>query len=48
MKLSEMLPHQLHQALKERWPLFLPAGVIEYHGEHLPLGYRYHCCSKST
>lgn len=38
MKLSEMLPHRLYQALEERWPLFLPAGVIEYHGEHLPLG----------
>jgi len=38
MRLSEMLPHQLQRALEEQWPLFLPAGVIEYHGKHLPLG----------
>lgn len=38
MKLQEMLPHQLETAKKEGWPLFLPAGTIEYHGEHLPLG----------
>ncbi len=38
MKLQEMLPHQLQKAQAEKWPLFLPAGTIEYHGEHLPLG----------
>ena len=38
MKLQEMLPYQVERALRERWPLFLPAGTIEYHGEHLPLG----------
>lgn len=38
MKLVEMLPHQIGQALDEKWPLFVPAGTIEYHGEHLPLG----------
>jgi len=38
MKLHEMRPGQCEQAQKERWPLFLPAGTIEYHGEHLPLG----------
>ncbi len=38
MKLQEMLPHQVEKAKAEKWPLFLPAGTIEYHGEHLPLG----------
>ena len=38
MKLQEMLHYQVEKALKEAWPLFLPAGTIEYHGEHLPLG----------
>ncbi len=38
MKLHEMLPHQIEKAKAEKWPLFLPAGTIEYHGEHLPLG----------
>ncbi|MCX6089504.1 MAG: creatininase family protein [Candidatus Atribacteria bacterium] len=38
MKLQNMLPSHLRQALEEKWPLFLPSGTIEYHGEHLPLG----------
>jgi creatinine amidohydrolase len=38
MKLQEMLHHQVEQARVEKWPVFLPAGTIEYHGEHLPLG----------
>jgi creatinine amidohydrolase/Fe(II)-dependent formamide hydrolase-like protein len=38
MKLCEMRPHQCATARKEAWPVFLPAGTIEYHGEHLPLG----------
>ncbi len=38
MKLHEMRPGQCERARRERWPLFLPAGTVEYHGEHLPLG----------
>jgi len=38
MKLHEMLPHECEMAKSKKWPLFLPAGTIEYHGEHLPLG----------
>jgi creatinine amidohydrolase len=38
MKLQEMKPHECERAKREKWPLFLPAGTIEYHGEHLPLG----------
>jgi creatinine amidohydrolase len=38
MKLYKMLPTQCVRAKKEKWPFFLPAGTIEYHGEHLPLG----------
>ena len=38
MKLYKMLPTQCKKAKEEKWPLFLPAGTIEYHGEHLPLG----------
>ena len=38
MKLYEMRPEQCKKAITENWPLFLPLGTIEYHGEHLPLG----------
>ena len=38
MKLHEMRPEQCKKAIEENWPLFLPLGTIEYHGEHLPLG----------
>ncbi len=38
MKLHEILPEQFRIAIKENWPLFLPLGTVEYHGEHLPLG----------
>jgi creatinine amidohydrolase len=33
-----MLPHQLRRAIDENWPVALPLGVLEYHGEHLGLG----------
>lgn len=38
MKLNNMLPRQCEKAKSEKWPLFIPAGTVEYHGEHLPLG----------
>lgn len=38
MKLYEMLRHECKKAQEENWPLFVPVGTIEYHGEHLPLG----------
>jgi creatinine amidohydrolase len=38
MKLHEMRPEQCIHAQKENWPLFVPVGTIEYHGQHLPLG----------
>ena len=38
MRLHEMLPQECQRARTENWPLFLPVGTIEYHGEHLPLG----------
>jgi creatinine amidohydrolase len=38
VNLQEILPHQLKRAIDERWPLLLPAGCVEYHGPHLPLG----------
>ncbi len=38
MKLYEMRPEQCRKAREEKWPLFIPAGTVEYHGEHLPLG----------
>jgi creatinine amidohydrolase len=33
-----MLPHQVRRAIEENWPVALPVGVLEYHGEHLALG----------
>ena len=38
MRYELMLPHQLREALDQNWPVILPLGVLEYHGEHLGLG----------
>lgn len=38
MRYEMMLPHQVRRAIKKRWPVVLPLGVLEYHGEHLALG----------
>ena len=33
-----MLPHQIRKAIAENWPVVLPLGVLEYHGEHMAVG----------
>jgi creatinine amidohydrolase len=33
-----MLPHQIKTAIEQRWPVVLPLGVLEYHGEHMAVG----------
>jgi creatinine amidohydrolase len=33
-----MLPHQIRAAIERRWPVVLPLGVLEYHGEHMAVG----------
>jgi creatinine amidohydrolase len=33
-----MLPHQIRSAIAEGWPVVLPLGVLEYHGEHMAVG----------
>jgi len=33
-----MLPHQIRRAIEDRWPVVLPLGVLEYHGEHMAVG----------
>jgi len=38
MRYELMLPHQIRTAIKKRWPVVLPLGVLEYHGEHLGVG----------
>ncbi len=38
MRYELMLPHQLREAIEKNWPVILPLGVLEYHGEHLGLG----------
>lgn len=38
MRYELMLPHQIRMAIKERWPVVLPLGVLEYHGEHMAVG----------
>lgn len=38
MRYEMMRPSQIHQAIIEKWPVVLPLGVLEYHGEHLPVG----------
>lgn len=38
MRYELMLPHQIRTAIDENWPVILPLGVLEYHGEHLAVG----------
>ena len=38
MRYELMLPHQVRTAIDENWPVVLPLGVMEYHGEHMALG----------
>lgn len=38
MRYELMLPHQIRRAIDENWPVVLPLGVLEYHGEHLAVG----------
>ena len=38
MRYELMLPHQIRRAIAENWPVVLPLGVLEYHGEHMALG----------
>jgi len=38
MRYEMMLPHQIRTAIDENWPVVLPLGVLEYHGEHLAVG----------
>lgn len=38
MYLTEMLPRDLGCAVREKWPLLVPMGSVEFHGFHLPLG----------
>ena len=38
MRYELMLPHQIRKAIKKHWPVVLPLGVLEYHGEHLAVG----------
>src|SRR5271156_5273966 len=39
LRYEMMLPHQIRTAIENRWPVVLPLGVLEYHGEHLPVGW---------
>ncbi|AZO12663.1 MULTISPECIES: creatininase family protein [unclassified Mesorhizobium] len=38
MRYELMLPHQIRTAIDENWPVVLPLGVLEYHGEHMAVG----------
>ena len=38
MRYELMLPFQIRQAIAQNWPVVLPLGVLEYHGEHLAVG----------
>ena len=38
MRYEMMLPHQIRRAIEENWPVVLPLGLLEYHGEHLGVG----------
>jgi creatinine amidohydrolase/Fe(II)-dependent formamide hydrolase-like protein len=38
MRYEMMLHDQIRTAIDARWPIVLPLGVLEYHGEHLAVG----------
>ena len=38
MRFEMMLPHQIRTAIENHWPVILPLGVLEYHGEHMAVG----------
>lgn len=38
MRYELMLPHHVRAAIDGHWPVVLPLGVMEYHGEHMALG----------
>lgn len=38
MRYEMMFPYQIRAAIDENWPVVLPLGVLEYHGEHLAVG----------
>lgn len=38
MRYELMLPHQIRTAIAQGWPVVLPLGVLEYHGEHMAVG----------
>ena len=38
MRYELMLPHQIRAAIDGNWPVVLPLGVLEYHGEHMAVG----------
>jgi creatinine amidohydrolase len=38
MRYEMMLPHQIRTAIAQHWPVVLPLGVLEYHGEHMAVG----------
>lgn len=38
MRYEMMFPDQIRKAIKESWPVVLPAGVLEYHAEHCVVG----------
>ena len=38
MRYELMLPHQIRAAIDSHWPVVLPLGVLDYHGEHMAVG----------
>jgi len=46
MQYLHMRPHQIREAIEKNVPAVLPLGVVEYHGEHLPMGVDYFVCEQ--
>lgn len=38
MRYEMMLPHHIKTAIEQDWPVVLPLGPLEYHGEHMAVG----------
>ena len=46
MKYLYMNPQQIRDAIRRNIPAVLPLGVVEYHGEHLPVGVDFFVCER--
>ena len=48
MRYEMMLPHHIKTAIEGDWPVVLPVGPLEYHGQHMSVGMDTLCVVKTA